>query len=94
MALKTGPKIILIALLVGAFGYGANFALTKYHTSRPAVVQDAAQDQASAPTAPAPTQTADPVPTQAAQVPAPVAPTANVTNGDAGLSAVLQAGKK
>lgn len=92
MALKPVPKAILIIAIVSAAGY----AFTKFMPKSapapevaapaPTVVVpptqaqvDTASEQAAAP-APAPT-------------PAPETPRSNVTSGDAGLSAVLGAGR-
>lgn len=87
MALKPIPKAILIIAICGTTGYALKFMPKS--APAPEVV------------APAPTVVAPPTTAQvdtaseqaAAPTPAPETPRSNVTSGDAGLSAVLGAGR-
>lgn len=92
MALKPVPKAILIVAVVSAAGY----AFTKFMPKAPVV----ASEPTPVPTAVTPpsqdqinsaAQTQAPVPTELA--PATDTPRPNVTTGDAGLSAVIGAGR-
>ena len=92
MALKPVPKAILIIAVVSAAGY----AFTKFMpkapvdnaTSAPAtVVTPPTQDQVDSAAVTAPT------PSAPTMTPATEAPRPNVTTGDAGLSAVIGAGR-
>lgn len=92
MALKPAPKAILIAAVVGA----AAFAGMKF------LPKQAPASTAPEVAAPAPTTVAPPTPEQVeaakqpevtAPAPADPTPRSNVSTGDAGLSAVLGAGR-
>lgn len=91
MALKPLPKLLIIAAVVGAVGYG----LTKF-LPKPSDQPKVEPTVTIAP--PAPVVVAPPVQTTVVEpkveAPAPSAPSTNVTSGDAGLNAVLGAGKK
>lgn len=97
MALKPLPKAILIALVVVAVGYGLTKVLPDQKQAQvqqaetPTVVAPPAQEQVQ--TAQQPEASAEAQP-QPAITPSTNEPTKhNVTNGDAGLNAVLGAGR-
>lgn len=93
MALKPIPKAILIVAVVAAAGYAfTKLELPKKAPAAPEVAAPAptqvvppTQEQVDAAQAPAPQ------PTQPA--PEPATPRPNVSSGDAGLNAVLGAGR-
>ncbi len=94
MALKPAPKAILILAVVSAAGY----AFTKFMpTTSSAASAEAVPTTVVAPPAPEQVQSAAVAPAAPAPVAAaPVAqeePRPHVTSGDAGLSAVLGAGR-
>lgn len=90
MKLKPLPKAILILAVVAGVGFAANTML-KNKAAEPTADAVAAPTVTTV-TPPAPNAT--PAPAPVAEAPAPQEPTRNVSTGDAGLSAVLGAGKK
>lgn len=94
MALKPVPKAILIIAVVSAAGY----AFTKFMPTAPVAVGEPtpvpttvtppSQDQINSAAVQTPAPTAPSTLTPAADTPRP-----NVTTGDAGLSAVIGAGR-
>ena len=93
MALKPVPKAIIIIAIVSAAGY----AFTKFMPKSENTVPDVATPAPTVVTPPTQTQVetaSEPAVSQAPQpVPATETPRTSVTSGDAGLSAVLGAGR-
>lgn len=86
--LKPLPKAILIGIVVAAVGYGITKVLPEPKT-QPAPSISVVDVPAT------PTQPAEEPPVQATvETEAPTAPLATVSNGGAGLDAVLKAGQK